>query len=130
MNLNQILRSAWVQQPFIYKVILQSKWKHLGLFVSEARAFATADMPLGNWKKNHVKGDDWKNYSTEQVEKEKTFVIYLRFTNVSSKLEKRKKGSFSLPSDNIVRIKFIWIIYLYSEKGIPHGNFSAVSTEL
>lgn len=57
MNLNQILRSAKVQQPFIYKVFLQRKWKYLGLFVSEARAFATADVPLGNWKKN-VKGDD------------------------------------------------------------------------
>lgn len=48
MNLNQILRSAKVQQPFIYKVFLQRKWKYLGLFVSEARAFATADVPLGN----------------------------------------------------------------------------------
>lgn len=48
MNLNQILRSVWVQQPFISKVILQRKWKYLGRVVSEARAFATADMPLGN----------------------------------------------------------------------------------
>lgn len=57
MNLNQILRSARVQQPFIYKVILQGKWKYLELFVREARAFATADMPLSNWEK-YVKGDD------------------------------------------------------------------------
>lgn len=34
MNLNQILRSARVQQPFIYEVILQRKWKYLGLFVN------------------------------------------------------------------------------------------------
>lgn len=47
MNLNQILRSARVQQPFISKVILQRKWKYLELFVSEARAFGTADMPSG-----------------------------------------------------------------------------------
>lgn len=80
-------------------------------------------------KKKYVKGDDWKNYSTEQVEKEKTFVIYLWFTNVSSKLEKRKRaGTFSWPSDNTVRIKFIWIIY--QKKELHMEFFSAVSTEL
>lgn len=38
MNLNQILRSVWVQQPFTSKVILQRKQKYLGCVVSEARA--------------------------------------------------------------------------------------------
>lgn len=58
------------------------------------------------------------------MEKEKTFLIYLWFNNVSSKTGKRKISvTFSWPLDNIVRINFIWIIYLYSEKGIPHGFF-------
>lgn len=52
MNLNQILRSVWVQQPFTSKVLLKKKKKkYLGHVISEAKAFATADMPLGHWKK-------------------------------------------------------------------------------
>lgn len=54
----------------------------------------------------------------------------LSSTNMSSKLEKRKIAmTFSCPSNNIVRINFIFMFYLHSEKGIPHGNFSAVATK-
>lgn len=130
MNLNQILRSARVQQPFIYEVILQRKWKYLGLFVNEARAFATADMPLGNWKK--LCKMRWLEELLHWTSgKRKTFMIYLWFNNVRIKIEKRKiAGTFFQPSDNTIKIKFIFIIYLYSEKGIPHGIFSVVSTVL
>lgn len=93
VNLNQILRSVRVQQPFIPKAILQRKWKYLGHVVSEARVFATADMLLGNWKK-YVKGDDSNNHSSEHVEEKKIFVIY---EHKQQAREKENSWDFFLP---------------------------------